>query len=158
MNEKEFMTGVPEYNRKFFRDQLRVFAGVPHAENKLPMNIFLPNFKIKSANELIGKNRWIIEKYKKYSIRHIELAGIQRVKPVKERRLVVFKRLYDARGRSLDDDNLRDGFKYLRDHLKRLGWIYEDSRAWIDTEYIDRRPLDHETWGVKITVKEANNG
>ena len=155
MNEKEFMAGVPEYNRKFFRDQLKKSDGVPHAENKLPMNIFLPMFVVKSANDLIGVNRWIVAKYKKYSIRRIELAGIQRVKPVKERRLVVFKRMYGPRCRAYDDDNLRDGLKYLRDHLKRLGWIYEDSRAWIDTDYIDRQPLDHESWGVKITVKET---
>lgn len=155
MNEKEFMAGVPEYNKKFFGDQVKKSIGVPHAENKLPMNIFLAEFVVKSANELIGANQWIIAKYKKYSVARIELAGIQRVDVVKERRLVVFKRLYGRRCRPLDDDNLRDGFKYVRDHLKRLGWIYEDSPAWIDTHYIDRKPLDCESWGVKITVEET---
>ncbi len=50
----------------------------------------------------------------------------------KDKRRVTF---YSFRKRLLDDDNLSEGFKYLRDKLIEFKLIYEDSPKYLDTKY-----------------------
>jgi len=53
----------------------------------------------------------------------------------KRKRRVTF---YSFRGRLIDDDNLSEGFKYLRDKLIEFKLIYDDSPKYLDARYEQR--------------------
>ena len=154
MNKKSFLNGVPDYNKKFFKEQFEKAEENEMVDNTLPLKLFLPCLKLASGNDLVAKHHFIVQRYKKRCVRHMELNGIRKTKKVKKKRKVTFLRLYPKGGRMLDGDNLQTGFKYLRDHLVRTGWLYEDSPAWILPTYEDRKPYDWESWGISITVEE----
>ncbi len=155
MNKKSFLNGVPDYNKKFFKDQFEKAEENEMVDNILPLKLFLPCFKLSSGNDLVAADPFIVQRYKKRCVRHMELNGLKTTKKEKIRRSVHFLRLYGPGCREYDfGDNLNVGFKYLRDHLVRTGWLYEDSPAWILPTYEDRKPHDWESWGISITVEE----
>lgn len=152
---KAWLKGVPDYNKKHYADQLEKAEAMEIVDTVLPLQLFLTRFKLASGNDLIGKHPFIVDAYKKRCVRHMGLAGLKKVKKVKEKRFVHFLRLIPPRCREYDfGDNLQNGFKYIRDNLVTTGWLWDDSPSWIEPEYEDRKPLEHESWGVLITVKE----
>ena len=153
-SKKSFLGNIPDYNKKFYREQFEKAMANEMVDNILPLKLFLPCFKLASGNDLVAANPFIVQRYKKRCVRHMELNGIRKTKKVKEKRKVTFLRLYPKGGRMFDGDNLQTGFKYLRDHLVRTGWLWEDSPAWIEAEYLDRKPMEHESFGILITVEE----
>ena len=71
---------------------------------------------------------WLI--FKDLNSQRIDLENIQVTAPVK--RKVIFT---SYRSRRLDSDNLSGGLKYLRDTLKDVRLIYDDSPRWLKAEY-----------------------
>lgn len=69
----------------------------------------------------------------------------------KRKRRVKFVSL---RSRMLDTDNLIGGFKGVRDAIKRLGVIVDDSPKWLDALY-EQRPAKKETHGFFIEVEDC---
>ena len=66
----------------------------------------------------------------------------------KDKRRVAF---YSFRERLLDDDNLSEGFKYLRDKLIEFKLIYEDSPKYLDARYKQRQDKPLRT---EITIED----
>jgi len=77
--------------------------------------------------------------------RGIDLENIQVTAPVK--RKVIFT---SFRSRRLDSDNLSGGLKYLRDTLKDVRLIYDDSPRWLKAEY--RQEIDSKNHRVEIEI------
>jgi len=77
--------------------------------------------------------------------RGIDLENIQVTAPVK--RKVIFT---SFRSRRLDSDNLSGGLKYLRDTLKDVRLIYDDSPRWLKAEY--RQEIDSKNHRVEVEI------
>jgi len=77
--------------------------------------------------------------------RGIDLENIQVTAPVK--RKVIFT---SFRSRRLDSDNLSGGLKYLRDTLKDVRLIYDDSPRWLKAEY--RQQIDSKNHRVEVEI------
>ena len=152
MDKRQFLQGVPEYNKKHYREQIEAAEAGQAAENILPLHLFLPGFRLKSGNWTIEAHKFVLSRYKKKCARHMDIAGIKGVRRKQGLRMAIFTRLRPVDERVFDGDNLQTGFKYLRDHLKTRGWIWDDSPKWLVAEYVDRKPLDCESWGVSISV------
>ena len=75
----------------------------------------------------------------------IYLQDIQVTAPVK--RKVIFT---SYRSRRLDSDNLSGGLKYLRDTLKDVRLIYDDSPRWLKAEY--RQQIDSKNHRVEVEI------
>jgi len=73
------------------------------------------------------------------------LENIQVTAPVK--RKVIFT---SYRSRRLDSDNLSGGLKYLRDTLKDVRLIYDDSPRWLKAEY--RQEIDSKSHRVEVEI------
>ena len=54
------------------------------------------------------------------------------------------------RSRTLDTDNLSGGLKYLRDALKDMRLIHDDSPKWLDAEY--RQEIDSKNHRVEVEI------
>jgi len=61
----------------------------------------------------------------------------------KTKKKIIF---YSQRVRFLDDDNLTGGFKGMRDAIKRVGLIVDDSPKWLETKYLQLKGKDYQTW------------
>lgn len=55
-------------------------------------------------------------------------------------------KFYSQRTRLLDSDNLAGGFKGMRDAIKRVGLIVDDSPKWLEAEYFQVKGKDYQTW------------
>jgi len=86
---------------------------------------------------------WLI--FKDLSSQRIDLENIQVTAPVK--RKVIFT---SYRSRRLDSDNLSGGLKYLRDTLKDVRLIYDDSPLWLKAEY--RQEIDSKNHRVEVEI------
>jgi len=86
---------------------------------------------------------WLI--FKDLSSQRIDLENIQVMAPVKHK--VIFT---SYRSRRLDSDNLSGGLKYLRDTLKDVRLIYDDSPRWLKAEY--RQEIDSKNHRVEIEI------
>jgi len=69
-----------------------------------------------------------------------------------EKRRVFFTRLYCGRSRDYDDDNLIAGFKPVRDCLKTLNMIHDDSPRWLEAHY-DQKKAEYA--GMVITIESV---
>lgn len=65
------------------------------------------------------------------------------------RRVTVVRYVKSFRSFIRDEDNLRFAVKPINDALKRVGLIYEDSRAWLEQPELEQRVADD---GVERTV------
>jgi len=86
---------------------------------------------------------WLI--FKDLNSQRIDLENIQVTAPVK--RKVIFT---SYRSRRLDSDNLSGGLKYLRDTLKDVRLIYDDSPRWLKAEY--RQEIDSKNHRVEVEI------
>jgi len=55
------------------------------------------------------------------------------------RRRMTLTRIYAARQRELDEDNLKGGTKSLVDAIKREGLLVDDTRAWLELHHAQER-------------------
>lgn len=150
VNKKDFEKALSNSpNKDFYMDQvdsqLRSEAGPPYL-------LYLEGFKVTSANNL--KSRWAAIRERKRAIKAYDKAGIRSISGAKKKCHVVFTRIIPPGGNTMDDDNMQSGLKWVRDQLTERGYIVDDSRKWITTEYIERRMIKdvENQWGVKIAV------
>lgn len=152
MSEKQFLKNLPKENKEFYAKQIKDNSKA-NAPN-LPKTFFMQGFKIKSLNVLLTSHWASRKRYKEACVNAMTLAGALPVNLPKEKRSVLFERIRPPRGKPMDDDNLKAGFKYLRDNFTTLGYLVDDTNEWIDAKEVDRKPEEWESWGIKITIKE----
>lgn len=153
MNKKQFLKGVPEENKKFYEAQIDKEL-TNNSVHGLPYTSFVQGFKVKSLNALLTMHWRVSSNYKKACVKAMDNAFIPSVKLPEGRRLVILTRIIPPRGKTMDADNLRSGFKYILDQLTKRGWLVDDSPKWCEVDIIERRPEEHESWGVLIEIKE----
>jgi hypothetical protein len=68
---------------------------------------------------------------------------------------VTITRVMAAGEREFDDDNLVGGAKGLRDALKRLKWIRDDNREWLEVEYRQEKAGPGQRPGTRIRLEPA---
>lgn len=123
-------------------------------------------FVVPSQNE---QNKWHYmkrAKFNKYLGWHLysvmgrdEIAHRDRLAHVTIRVCSNASKAMGGRCRRLDDDNLIAGHKGLRDQLKHLGIIKNDSPAWLDCGYIENRdPVDRPRTEIEITYNANRPG
>jgi hypothetical protein len=75
----------------------------------------------------------------------------------RERRRVVIERHVPSRRRFIkDDDNLAFSSKEIRDALKRLGLICEDSRAWLECPAPEQKVSDDGAFWTVVTIARVD--
>jgi Holliday junction resolvase RusA-like endonuclease len=114
---------------------------------------FIP-VKLKSANKSIYKKGvgsfWTYNKYKKNCHYAVHVYCHKPRQQVMEKVYGKFIRYIGPRGRRMDKDNLYTASKVIRDALKKLGWIYDDSEKWLDYECTQEENTTH---GIGIILK-----
>jgi len=114
---------------------------------------------VPSQNE---QNKWHYMKRAKYNKNlgwHIyavmgpkEIAHQDRLAHVTFRVFSNAPKFMGGRARRLDDDNLIAGHKGMRDQLKHLGIIKNDSPAWLDIGYVENRdPVERPRTEIEIS-------
>ena len=102
----------------------------------MKIEIELPGVVTPSGNQikrwLYKGQTWRLSKLKELYRPILSICSVHYKAEEGERRRVEF---HSHRKRKIDDDNLIDGFKYLRDMLRVVGLIWEDSPKYLEAEY-----------------------
>ena len=114
----------------------------------------LPGAVIPSGNEIhnwkFQRTTWKIKQLKKDYWNLLVIDGAHQDKfkiKGKVRRKVIFT---SFRSRRIDDDNLSNGFKYLRDTLTEMRLIHDDSPKYLEAEY--HQEIDSKNHRVEVEI------
>ena len=118
-------------------------------ERKIPKTIESGNkftaWSIK-GNPAIARFRYTNYRNKWYDA--MRLFPMERT--VKEWRRVEIVRVMKKGARPFDDCNLRQGCKPIHDALKKRGYLYDDSPAWMECSYSQIKLVEAKNYDPKI--------
>lgn len=158
MNKNQFLKNIPEENRAFYSKQIKA-SNIETNKIILPYVIWLPLWNFVSYNTYRGskKVREIEMGMKKKAMKWLTVFGVRPVMRVKEKREIIFERIWPKNGQEMDEDNYIIPLKMMKDVIVMLGLLYDDAPKYCKASYQQRKFIEGEEFGLKITIKEKND-
>lgn len=162
-SEKQFLESIPDGLKDFYKDQIlenrkKEMKNAPG--QVLPYVIWLPEWRCVSYNEYRGSEnvKFIEAAMKEKAKTWLILAGMAIVFRKKEKREIIFHRIWPKGGQAMDENNYITPLKMMQDVIVSYGHLYDDKPKWCKAYYPQKKCDDPNEWGLKITIRKVENG